>query len=98
MSEPKGFARARRNGDRRSGGSDSGSTNRPSAAFRSASAPATKPNPDAAPTNPNKPARFTGGVTSAMYAVAVADPAAVIPESTRPTNRQRSVGLNAFNR
>ena len=57
-----------------------------------------KPKPHAAPTKPKAPARFSGGVTSAMYAVAVVNPAAVIPERTRPMKSQVSEGAKAINR
>jgi len=44
--------------------------------------------PNATPTMPNAPERFSGGVTSATYAMPVLTLAAVIPEITRPTKSQ----------
>ena len=58
--------------------------------------PSTKPIPNAAPSMPNPAARRSGGVTSAMYAPAVAVLAAVMPESTRPTNSHDNVGASAI--
>src|SRR5580704_2767758 len=60
--------------------------------------PTINPNPNAAPNIPNFAARFSGGVTSAIYAFAVGKLAAVIPEITRPTNNQLNVGATAINR
>ena len=61
-----------------------------------AAGPTTKPSPKAAPIMPNPAARFSGGVTSAMYAPAVLMLAAVIPEITRPANSHPTVGASAI--
>ena len=55
-----------------------------------------KPRPNAAPSRPKLAARLSGGVTSAMYALAVGMLAVVIPESTRPTNSQLRLGARAM--
>ncbi len=54
------------------------------------------PSPNAMPNRPNRPARSSGSVTSAMYANEVEKLDAVIPESTRPTNSQPTVGASAM--
>src|SRR5258707_10474873 len=52
--------------------------------------PSTNPMPNAAPISPKLAARFSGGVTSEIYAPAVLKLAAVMPEITLPTtNHQR---------
>jgi hypothetical protein len=43
-------------------------------------------------------ARSSGGVTSATYAIAVGKLDEVMPDATRPTNSQPSVGATAINR
>ena len=113
---PIGLARRQWNGERRSGGSDSGRMKNPYAAFARLSAaapqngarrltspsrppaagPTMKPTPKATPRSPNLAARSSGGVTSAMYAVAVAKLEAVMPETTRPTNSHHSDGAAAI--
>ncbi len=54
------------------------------------------PSPNAAPNRPNRPARWSGSVTSAIYANDVAKLDAVIPESTRPRNSHPTVGASAM--
>ena len=48
------------------------------------------------PSSPNRAARSSGSVTSAMHANEVEKLDAVIPDSTRPTNNQPSVGASAM--
>ncbi len=55
-----------------------------------------KPRPNAAPSIPNRAARFSGGVTSAMYAVAAEKLADVMPETTRPTKSHAIEGAIAI--
>src|SRR5258708_37869721 len=47
--------------------------------------PSTNPMPNAAPIRPKLAARFSGGVTSEIYAPAVLKPRAVMPGITLPT-------------
>src|SRR5580692_11157777 len=58
--------------------------------------PSTKPMPNAAPISPKLAARFSGGVTSEMYAPAVLKLAAQIPDITRPTNSHQTLGASAM--
>ena len=58
--------------------------------------PNVKPRPKAALKIPKLPARFSGGVTSAMYALAVEKLAEVIPEMMRPTKSQLTPGASAI--
>ena len=60
--------------------------------------PTMKPTPKAAPSMPNLAARWSGGVTSAMYADAAEKLEDVIPEITRPTNSQPTDGATAISR
>ena len=55
-----------------------------------------KPKPNAAPIMPNFAARLSGGVTSVMYAPAVALVAAETPDSSRPMNSHHSDGASAI--
>jgi hypothetical protein len=48
------------------------------------------PIPNAAPNIPNALARFSAGVTSVIYAIAVGTLEAVNPDTTRPTNSHPS--------
>ncbi len=50
------------------------------------------PMPNAAPISPKFFARFSGGLTSAMYADAGPNVAPAIPAIVRPKNNQPSVG------
>ena len=52
--------------------------------------------PNATPSMPNAPERFSGGVTSATYAMPVLTLAAVMPEMTRPTKSQARFGASAI--
>jgi hypothetical protein len=54
------------------------------------------PIPNAAPSIPNALARFSAGVTSVIYAIAVGTLEAVNPDTTRPTNNHPSAGANAI--
>src|SRR5437899_1357670 len=54
--------------------------------------PRMNPTPNATPNRPNFAARWSGSVTSAMYANDVEKLEAVIPDSMRPTNSQPTVG------
>ena len=56
------------------------------------SGPATNPTPNPAPMRPKFWARRSGGLTSAMKALAVEYVAPAIPASTRPANSSHSVG------
>src|SRR5271169_1063181 len=58
--------------------------------------PSTKPMPNAAPISPKLAARFSGGVTSEMYAPAVLKLAAQIPDITRPTKSHQTLGASAM--
>jgi len=58
--------------------------------------PTVKPTPKAAPSRPNRAARWSGGVTSATYALAAEKREEVMPEITRPTNSQASDGATAM--
>src|SRR5712675_710929 len=58
--------------------------------------PSTKPMPNAAPISPKLAARFSGGVTSEIYAPAVLKLAAVMPEITRPTSSHQRFGASAM--
>ncbi len=58
--------------------------------------PNTKPMPNATPIMPNAPERFSGGVTSATYAMPVLTLAAVMPEMTRPTKSHARFGAIAI--
>lgn len=60
--------------------------------------PRMNPSPNAAPTRPKLCARFSGGVMSAMYAVAAEKLAPVIPARMRPTNSQPRFGASAVSR
>ena len=58
--------------------------------------PRIKPSPNATPIMPKAPARFSFGVTSAMYAIAVGMLEAVIPEMIRPRKSHPIVGESAM--
>src|SRR5271165_4104790 len=58
--------------------------------------PSTKPMPNAAPISPKLAARFSGGVTSDIYAPAVLKLAAQMPDITRPTNSHQTFGASAI--
>ena len=58
--------------------------------------PSTKPKPNALPIMPKAAARFSGGVTSAMYALAVDIFAVAMPESTRPAKSHQRFGASAM--
>jgi hypothetical protein len=58
--------------------------------------PTMNPTPKATPRRPNFAARSSGGVTSAMYAVAVGKLDEVMPETTRPTNSHHNDGATAI--
>ena len=58
--------------------------------------PTMKPMPKAAPIIPYDRARFSGVVTSAMYANAVPMLADVTPDTMRPTHSQPTVGASAI--
>src|ERR1700678_232949 len=58
--------------------------------------PNTKPTPKAAPITPKLAARFSGGVTSEMYAPAVLKLAAVIPDITLPASSHQRLGASAM--
>ena len=113
-----GLARRHENAERRSFGSDSGSTISPNAKFARLNAaetqngsrgliepsrppntgPVTNPTPKQIEISPNRAARFSGGVMSAIYAVADEKLAAVMPAMTRPTNSQARLGAAAISR
>src|SRR5881409_2400916 len=58
--------------------------------------PRMNPTPNAAPSMPNRRARSSGSVTSAMYANDVVKLDAVIPDNTRPRNSHPTVGASAM--
>ena len=58
--------------------------------------PTMNPTPNAAPIIPKLAARFSGGVTSEMYAAAVLKLAAVMPEITRPRSSHQRFGASAI--
>src|SRR6202051_1981630 len=57
--------------------------------------PSTNPTPNAAPISPKLAARFSGGVTSEIYAPAVLKLAAVIPEIILPVSTPQRFGRRA---
>jgi hypothetical protein len=58
--------------------------------------PKAKPIPNAIPIIPNALARFSFGVTSAIYAIAVGILEVVMPEMMRPRKSQPMVGASAM--
>jgi len=55
-----------------------------------------KPTPNAAPIIPNTALRFSGGVTSAITALAGPKVAPAMPAMTRPTNSHNRLGAQAI--
>src|SRR5258708_23718385 len=58
--------------------------------------PSTNPMPNAAPISPKLAARFSGGVTSEIYAPAVLKLAPRMPEITLPASSHQRVGARAI--
>src|SRR5277367_6679506 len=58
--------------------------------------PSMNPTPKAAPMMPKAAARFSGGVTSEIYAPAVLKLAAVMPEMTLPSRSHHRLGASAM--